>query len=276
MTEPMKKVSVIIPCYNDGKYLNDTLQSVLDQPYQNFEIVLADDGSTDAGTLKLLKGIRQPKIQVFHKGHTGVSEARNYAIAKATGDYVLPLDADDLLGGVFLGKAVKILNENQQVKIVCGKVQMFGKRKGIKNLPEYSMEMLLGQNTMSITSLFRKSDFLQTNGFNANMNKGFEDWDFWISLLETGGEVRSLDVVALYYRIKKKSRNFSLSGEQMKRLRRQIYENHKSLYAKHFFDPVKSFEYDLLVNSREYRLGKMLLKPVRFLYRFLFQIHLKK
>jgi len=265
MSEPKKKVSVIIPCYNDGSYLNDALQSVLNQPYQNFEIIVVDDGSVDEVTIKFLKQVSHPNIHVFYKVHAGVSVARNDAIAKATGDYILPLDADDLLGASFLEEAVNILDEDQRVKVVCGDVQMFGTRKGLKKLPEHSMGMLLGQNTMAITSLFRKSDFLQTSGFNVNMNEGFEDWDFWLSLLESGGEVHRLEVVALYYRIKKKSRNFSLSVEQMKRLRRQIYQNHKDLYAKHFFDPNKSFEYDLLVNSREYKLGKRLLKPLRFL-----------
>ncbi|MBE0649550.1 MAG: glycosyltransferase family 2 protein [Bacteroidales bacterium] len=265
MSKSTKKVSIIIPVFNDGKYLNETIQSVLNQSYQNFEVVLVDDGSTDTFTLNFLKGLTQPEIHVFFRPNEGVSQTRNYGISQASGEYILPLDADDKLGESFLEQAVKILDGNPRVKVVCGDVQMFGKRRGQKPMPQHAMEILLGQNTMVVTSLFRKSDFLQTQGFNPNMNEGFEDWDFWLSLLETGGEVYKLDTVALYYRIKKNSRNYSLTPEKMQRLRKQIYENHKSLYAEYFFDPMNSFEYDLLVNSREYKLGKRLLKPVRFL-----------
>jgi len=263
----MPKVSVIIPVYNDGTYLKDALQSVLSQPYQDFEIILVDDGSTDVATRKLLNETEQAKIHVFFKEHAGVSLARNYAIGKATGEYILSLDADDFLGEAFLKEAVETLNANTKVKVVCGNEQLFGKRKGIRKLPEYSMEMLLGQNVFPTTSLFRKSDFLKTSGFNANMKESFEDWDFWLSLLESGGEVRKLDVVARYYRVRNNSRNFSLTAENLKSLRRQIYENHKQLYARHFFDPLNSFEYDLLLHSREYQFGKKLLKPLRLLHK---------
>jgi hypothetical protein len=166
-----------------------------------------------------------------------------------------------------LGKAVKILDTYPDIKLVCGHEQLFGKRKGIRKFPDFSMEILLGQNIFPTTSLFRKSDFLKTPGFNANMKESFEDWDFWLSLLETGGGVYKLDVVARHYRVRNNSRNFSLTNENLKSLRRQIYENHKQLYAKHFFNPLYSFEYDLLLHSREYQLGKKLLKPLRLLHK---------
>lgn len=266
MENTLPKVSVVIPFFNDGKYLNGVLKSIWEQPYNDIEVILADDGSTDSATLKLLNEIKHPKVHVFFKEHVGVSLTRNYAINKAKGKYILPLDADDFLGEKFLEKAVKVLDENPEVKLVCGYEQLFGKRHGVNKFPDYSMEVLLGQNIFPTTSLFRKSDFYKTSGFNANMKESFEDWDFWLSLLETGGEVCRLDIIARYYRVRNGSRNFSLSGKDLKRLRKQIYENHKELYAKHFFDPMKSFEYDMLLNSREYKLGKMLLKPLRILY----------
>lgn len=258
------KVSVVIPVYNDGKYLYDAIQSVVRQNYRNYEIIVVDDGSDDAKTHRVLKEIKSPGVHVFLKKHEGVSAARNFAINKASGEYILPLDADDLLGQWFMERAAKILTSHPEIKVVSGDIEMFGLRTGIKRLPEYSLEMLLGQNTMAVTSMFRKSDFLKTPGFNENMQDGFEDWDFWLSMMENDGGVYKLDTVAVRYRIKKKSRNYSLSRSQMKRLRKQIYENHKPLYAKYFFDPVNSFEYDLLLNSREYKMGKILLKPLRF------------
>lgn len=265
MTESGKKVSVIIPVFNDAKYLKEAIQSVLKQPFQDFEIVIVDDGSSDTFTTDFLKGLDRPEIHVFFREQEGVSQARNYGISQASGAYILPLDADDLLGKDFLEQAVKILDGDPLVKVVSGEVKMFGIRRGLKRMPPHSLEMLMGQNTLVVSSLFRKSDFLQTRGFNPNMKEGFEDWDFWLSLLETGGEVRKVDTVALHYRIKKNSRNYSLTTEKMQKLRKQIFRNHQGLYGRYFFDPQKSFEYDLLLHSREYKLGRKLLRPVRFL-----------
>lgn len=263
-----KRVSIIIPGFNYGHYLKETLDSVLNQDYNEFEIVIVDDGSTDNQTKKYLSQLNHPKIKVFLKEHEGVCIARNYAIANSTGDYILPLDADDLIGKDFIRDAVEILDSDNRVKIVCCKVEMFGAKKGLYPLPEPSLEMLLGQNTMVVTSMFRRADFEKTNGFNSNMSNGFEDWDFWLSLLDSGGEIYKLDKVGLYYRIKKGSRNNVLTSAEFKRLRLQIYQNHKGLYARHFFDPIKSFEYDLIINSKEYKLGQLLLKPIRIIHKF--------
>ena len=263
-----KQVSIIIPSYNDGRYLKEALDSVLSQDYTYFEIIIVDDGSTDNDTQQYLSQLNHHKIKVFLKEHEGVSIARNYAIAKSTGDYILPLDADDLIGKDFIREAVEVLDSNNKVKIVCCKAEMFGAKKGPYPLPDPSLEMLLGQNTMVITSMFRKTDFEMTKGFNPNMSTGFEDWDFWLTLLEQGGEIYKLDKVGFYYRIKKGSRNNVLTSDEFKRLRLQIYLNHQELYAKHFFDPLKSFEYDLIINSKEFKLGQILMKPIRFIHKF--------
>ncbi len=261
------KVSVIIPCHNDGKFLQEAVDSVLQQPWQNLEVIIMDDGSTDKETLHLLQSINHGRVQVFFNPPKGVSATRNEAIAKATGTYILPLDADDKLGVRFLKQAVDVLENNPDIKLVAGKIKMFGRRSGIKPMPPFTFETLLARNTFAVTSLFRKKDFLQTNGFNINMKSGFEDWDFWISLLENGGEVAILPVVAVNYRVKKRSRNSSLTSQHFQKLRRQLYDNHREAYARHFIDPLETFEYELLLNSREYQLGKKLLKPVRSLYK---------
>ena len=260
-------ISVIIPCYNDGKFVQEAVDSVMQQSLQNIEVIVMDDGSTDKETLSTLQKIDKPGVKVFFNPHKGVSATRNEAIAKATGTYILPLDADDLLGKHFLEQAVDVFENKPEVKLVAGRIKMFGRRSGIKPLPPYSFETLLARNTFAVTSLFRREDFLKTNGFNINMKSGFEDWDFWISLMENGGDVAILPVIAVHYRVKKGSRNFSLNTKYFQKLRRQIYDNHKEAYCRHFLNPLETFEYELLLNSREYQLGKNLLKPVRSLYK---------
>ena len=92
------QVSVIIPCYNQGRYLDDAITSVLVQTYQNFEILIVDDGSTEPETIEILQDYQQPKTRIIRTENQGVATARNLGIAQAQGTYILPLDADDKIG----------------------------------------------------------------------------------------------------------------------------------------------------------------------------------
>ena len=263
MLDTINLVSVVIPCYNNGRYLDETLKRVLSQTYQAFEIILVDDGSTDAFTIDFLSMINHPKISVFTREHEGVSSARNFAINHANGRYILPLDADDLISVDYLELAVKALNDNDPVKLVTCNVDYFGYRKGRILTPAYSLAKLLAKNLFVVSSMFRRSDFMLTSGFNPNMKEGFEDWDFWITLLKTGGEVYKLEKTCFLYRIHKQSRNNQLKGTSFSRLRAQVYENHKETYQSYYFDPTEAFEYELIHNSMEFKVGSLLLKPYR-------------
>ena len=93
----MTRVSVIIPCFNDGAMLHESVASALAQDHDDVEIIVADDGSTDETSLATLDAVGQLGAIVMKLPHRGVSSTRNAAIAASTGDYILPLDADDLL-----------------------------------------------------------------------------------------------------------------------------------------------------------------------------------
>lgn len=256
-------VSIIIPCYNQGKFIDEAIKSVLSSTYQNIEIIVVNDGSNDVYTNDLLKSNNWKNTTIYTISNKGVSNARNFGISKSKGEYLLLLDADDKISIEYIYKAVEILDIKSDVKVVCCDVALFGIKKGRLKLPQPSIEMLICQNTMVVTSLFRRSDFNLCGGFNDNMNLGFEDWDFWLTLLENGGNIFKLDYLGFYYRIQRRSRNGSIDIEQFKKLRRQIYENHLSLFSKYFFDPINSFEYVLIRNSLEYRIGTILLKPLK-------------
>ncbi|WP_297095235.1 glycosyltransferase family A protein [uncultured Draconibacterium sp.] len=259
-------ISVIVPCYNQGEYLDECLESIHSQSYNNYEIIVINDGSTDELTNKIISKISHPKIKVLQTTNQGVSSARNHAINVSSGKYLLPLDADDKIGVDFIQKAVEILEKDDDIKVVNCDTKLFGIKNGIVRYEAYSLEKLLAKNMMTVSSVYRRSDFDRTNGYNTNMKDGFEDWDFWLSLLKNGGKVHKINSVGFYYRIKRKSRNSQLNAH-FKKLRRQIYKNHKELYAKHLLDPQESFEYELITQSHEYKLGVFLLKPIRTIYR---------
>lgn len=256
-------VSIIIPCYNQASFLGETLDSVLQQTYVNWECIIVDDGSPD--NTKEVANIycnKDSRFKYFYKTNGGLSSARNAGIKQSYGEYILPLDSDDKIGSEYLRLAVEILNSNDKIKIVYCKAKLFGEKSCLWELPEYSFERILGGNVIFCSALYRRVDYDKTNGYNQNMIHGFEDWDFWLSILENGGEVFCIDKIMFYYRIRKESMLRSLDANKNEYLRKTIWKNHQKLYSENFLNPIYSFEYLLISNSLEYRVGSFILKPL--------------
>ena len=266
------KVSIIIACYNQEAYLSETLDSVLKQTYSNWECIIIDDGSTD-NSAKIAKeySYKYSNIKYLYQENQGVCIARNNAIKQSIGKYILCLDADDKISPQYISLCVNELDQDQNVSLVTCNYQYFGKLNKKIYLKPYSIERLMGCNLFINCSMFRRTDYDKSNGFNNNMHLGYEDWDFWLSILKNGGKVVYLDGIHFFYRIKTKneSRNLSTAAKNQDILRKQIWMNHLDLYSNVYSSPLYSMEYILLKESKEYKLGRMLLKPLRwFLKRF--------
>lgn len=195
-------VSVIIPAYNAAKYIEETINSAIQSSYSSIEIIVVNDGSTD-NTREVVLTIREKYselIKYIEQSNSGVAAARNLAIRCANGKYILPLDADDLIDKDYIKKGVDVLANSPEVKVVYGGAYYFGAKKGIWKLPTFSMSLLARRNIIYVSGIYRKEDFLQTDGYCVEI-AGMEDWDFWISMLKTGGEVIFLPDTCFYYRI---------------------------------------------------------------------------
>lgn len=265
------KVSIVIPCFNSEKYLLETINCVISQTFIDWECILINDESVDNTESIILKVLSiDNRFKYIYQKNTGVCIARNNAIKAATGDYILCLDADDLISDNFLEETIKILDSNSNIKIATSIVKFFGRSKGILNVISYDIPVLLASNQLVVTSLFRRTDFDRVGGFNVNMKDGFEDWDFWISILKNGGIVDRSSKAFFYYRLQMSSRNNQISLEKERKLRYQLWENHKELFSLYFVDPTKYNEYIRYANSPEYKIGSMILSPLRKLKSFLF------
>ena len=205
-------VSIIVPVYNAAKFIEETIDSVLASTYTYLEIIIINDGSTD-NSQDIIDKIakKNPSIKFFIQENKGVSTARNYAISKATGKYVLPLDADDLISVDYIKHAVNELQKDENVKVVYGKAEYFGDKIGDWNLPEFDIHLLARRNIIYVSGVFRKSDFERTPGYCPEM-PSLEDWDVWISLLENGGKAVCLKEKCFYYRIHLKSNRLANRG----------------------------------------------------------------
>lgn len=259
-----RRVSIIVPCYNQAVFLPETLDSVLAQTYQNWECIIVNDGSPD-NTDEVAKMYceKDNRFKYLYKQNGGLSSARNAGVRASSGEYVLPLDSDDIIGAEYLELAVQVLNTNSKIAVVYCRAHLFGKKKGEWLLPEFSLNKMLGCNLVFCSAVFRRIYYDKTNGYNENMKFGYEDWDFWLSIIELEGEFYRIDKVLFHYRIRSSSMARSLTTDKNILARRQLWENHRKLFAENFFNPMDSFEYSLISESKEYKLGKIVLKPIR-------------
>ena len=231
----MNKVSIIMPCFNDGEYIEESISSVLNQTYKEIELIIVDDGSTDEKTINILNSIKNNKIKVIKSQRLRPAGARNLGISNASGKYILPLDSDDCIESDYVAKAVKILDENDNVGVVYCFADLFGEKNGKWELPDYSFEKMLLDNIVFVTSMFRRTDWIEVGGFNTELIHGMEDYDFWISILELNREIIQIPEVLFHYRIKSISRTteFNENASIVKETYKKIHENHTTFYSKY-------------------------------------------
>lgn len=199
-------VSIIVPCYNQAQYLDEALQSVLNQTFLNWECIIVNDGGSDnTGDIANEWNKKDSRFLYLDKENGGLSSARNAGILNAKGEYILPLDADDKIAENYLELALRSFDEDSSLKVVYCKAEKFGKETGIWHLKSFSLINLAMENMIFCSAFFRKKDWEEAGGYDLKMIYGWEDWEFWIAILKNGGNVKCLDQVGFYYRIKSKS-----------------------------------------------------------------------
>jgi glycosyltransferase involved in cell wall biosynthesis len=233
-----------MPCYNQSKYVQDAINSVINQTYANWELIIVNDGSTDNSKNVIqdfIDSIQDDRISLFNIANNGVSYARNYAIEQSSGKYILPLDADDIIHTEFIAKAIKVMESEVSPTIVYSDVEFIGAKKGKLNTADFSYKNILLNNIIVCTALFKRTDFDKTNGYDASFINGWEDWDFWLSLLRvTKKPAFKIPETLFYYRIKQNSRNQAIDNEKrwQNDAKWKIFMKHTELYKEFFDDPI--------------------------------------
>ncbi len=267
----MAKAAVIIPCYNQGQYLDQAVDSIVRQTFQDFEILIVNDGSTDPLTVEKLKHYNRPKTRVLHTSNQGLPNARNNGIRETDSEYILPLDADDYMGETFLEKAVPVLNTQPRVGIVACGLQYFG-ISDKRIIPKIEgVQTFLGQNHIGVSSLFRRICWEQVGGYTEKIRQGYQDWNFWIDILKRGWQIHVIPEHLYFYR---RRRDSMVTKSNLKRpeLVKMIVENHKELYQQYVAEVVYEKEKKILElkldrkkiqNSLSYRIGEWIASPYR-------------
>ena len=239
-------ISIVVPCYNQAQYLEECLQSVLDQTYENWECLIVNDGSTDnTEEIALEWEEKDSRFIYLKKENGGLSNARNYGITRAKGEYILPLDCDDKIGKDYLLKGIRVLKKNNNVGVVYCNARLFGKENKSWVLPPFDKKHLLCENLIFCTGIFLKEDWGKIGGYDENLKYGWEDWEFWINLLYSlNKEAFKLNYLGFYYRIKDNSMITSINNNRTKQLKtyEYIYNKHKKFYDENFEHPIIGYQ----------------------------------
>ena len=231
-------VSVMIPYYNCKEYIVETIQSVLSQSHQNFEIIIVDDGSDPEHADYLREFLAdKPAIRYAVQNNQGVAAARNHAARLAGGKYFLFLDSDDLILPDYIENCVAVLENNPDCKLVYPLAEYFDAQEGLWNLPDYDgLGSLLKGNRIPVISMHRAEDFVSLGWFDENLTT-HEDWDLWIRLLSNGGTVIRIPEVLFRYRKRRDGSSLINRLEQNPDLNREdwqkVYEKNSALFMQY-------------------------------------------
>lgn len=223
-------ISVVIPCYNDGRYLPETIERLKRQTYRHFEIIVVNDGSTDEKTLAVLESLTGQQVKVFHKENGRMSSARNYGVKQASGTLIAALDADDYFDPQFFEKAIAVLEKQENVAVVTSYMQLFGQVKKVSKPRGGDEYNFLFSNQCPACAMVRKQCWDAVGGYDEAMKNGYEDWEFYIRITQQGWRVHVIPEVLFFYRQTAKSTHKNDTLPNRRQLVSYIVDKHQEWY----------------------------------------------
>jgi glycosyltransferase involved in cell wall biosynthesis len=165
--------------------------------------------------------------------NSGLPAARNAGVRRASGTFILPLDADDLIEPDYVTEAVAAMSADSTLGIVYSRASKFGEVEGDWALPDFDIDRILVENCIFSCSMFRRDDWAAVGGYDETMRRGREDHDFWLRIISLGREVRRLEGRYFHYRIRSSSMNHGYTRDEYVQIYAQIFRNNIGLYAEH-------------------------------------------
>ncbi len=235
-SKPGVKLSVIIPFYNLGTTIDECIRSVRDSVMPPEEVIVINDGSDDTQSLTKLKQLEEMRIEglrIIHQENFGLAETRNRGAHEAKGEYLLFLDADDIIVPEFINKACSILDRYDNIHFVSCWIDCFGENEHI--WPGWNPEFpfLLGHNLIIPICVVRKASFLKYGLHRRELEYGYEDWDSWISLVTCGCGGVCMPEILARYRIRKESMYQRIKRSQGRYLYEMIARHHPDVYRRY-------------------------------------------
>ena len=247
-TNSKTDIEVVITSYNQGSMILEAVQSVCNQTLLPKRIIIVDDGSTDKYSLEVLTSIKNNNellvpVTIHFQKNSGVSAARNTGINKTQSSMVLILDGDDNLETGYIEEVSKLLYDDPSMVIASSWMRTFGVLDAVVCPTGGNIVSFLSHNCCPATHILRKEFYEQCKGYDEAMRSGFEDWDFFLSMLETSSDahVGIVEKPLINYRTAPTSANIKSMNKRFE-LMRYIIEKHKSSYSNNLTDVILDVE----------------------------------
>jgi predicted O-linked N-acetylglucosamine transferase (SPINDLY family)/glycosyltransferase involved in cell wall biosynthesis len=229
------RVTVIVVSHNYGKFLESALGALARQTFQDFEVILIDDGSTD-GSEKVARELAERfgshfSVRLELLTDVGPSKARTHGISLARGVYYVPMDADDKVAPTFLERTVAVLDEYPDLGYAYTDQVYFGDRNERVSVPEFDLTLLARGNFVGYCSLVRKSAFLAVGGYDPENWGYYEDWDLWLKLGEAGWQGKRVPEPLFIYNYHFGSSLSYFARRLNSRYRALVLSRHPKLYS---------------------------------------------
>jgi glycosyltransferase involved in cell wall biosynthesis len=220
----MPRISVVIPVYNCEKTIRETIASVLEQTFQDFELLVVDDGSQDA-TIDAINHIQDRRLKIFSQSHAGISASRNYGIDQASGEFIAFLDADDLWSSDKLESQLEALEKNPQASVAYSWTDFIDESSQFlhpglhvtANGDVYAKLLVLNFLESGSNALIRREALDKVGGFDGYMDS-FEDWDLYVRLASQHHFV-TVPVPQILYRRSSSSKSSNIAQHEAAGLR---------------------------------------------------------
>lgn len=263
------RLSIIIPCFNDGQFIREAVTSAESYSDPVYEIIIVNDGSTDPLTCQVLSELKSSGYRIIDQLNQGLAAARNTGIKLASGEYILPLDSDNKIRPDYIRKGIEILDQFFDVAVVYGDVERFGEGiddidqipnynlsydnfsfangfRAVQKVPDFNLSLLINHNYIDACAIFRKSVWEECGYYDINMPFGcYEDWDLWLSIAKKGYKFYHVPEVLFEYRVRPISLSTSArSDEKSKVVCRYLASKHVAIFPKEYrsyFKPYRGY-----------------------------------
>lgn len=229
-------IEAVITSFNQGTMILEAVESLCTQTVLPQKIIIVDDGSTDGCSIRILKDMEKKAdlpvpVMIHYQENGGVSSARNTGIKKTQAPMVLVLDGDDKLEPEYTEYVSQLLRDNPSMVAASSWMHTFGILDSIVCPAGGKINSFLSRNCCPATHILRRDIFEQCGGYDESMRSGFEDWDFFLSMLETSPEawIGMVDKPLIRYRTAPASSNIKSMDKRLE-LMRFLIEKHIGSY----------------------------------------------
>jgi glycosyltransferase involved in cell wall biosynthesis len=251
--EQKSKVGIFMPYYNMDEFFDEAIESLKNQTYKDFTVIIADDASPSIDTYENLSKVSHPNIKVFYeKKNLGLIEISNKYMAMLDAEYIMLFSPDDKMHPGFLKEQVEYLDQHQTTHAVCTWIQEFGDGNAVIKYTDELCQLpeMLVENHFSGAALMRKSAWLAA-GKHDNNKKLYPnlDYDLWLSMLSQGFKLGTIQKPLFYWRVVRTSLSHGVNAEKTLIFRKalalkyaQQYRQYSAYVLNYYLESTAKFE----------------------------------